>query len=61
MSLSERPADHVVVQAVDPATMVALTGLDAMEPVAEQATRLLDAALTVLAEERGGGHSYELE
>ncbi|MEU9947461.1 DUF302 domain-containing protein [Streptomyces sp. NPDC047939] len=53
--------DHVVVQAVDPATMVALTGLDAMEPVAEQATRLLDAALAVLTEERGGGHSYELE
>ncbi|WP_406090515.1 DUF302 domain-containing protein [Streptomyces sp. NBC_01013] len=48
--------DHVVVQAVDPATMVTLTGLDAMEPVAEQATRLLDAALAVLAEERGGGH-----
>ncbi|WP_328698278.1 DUF302 domain-containing protein [Streptomyces sp. NBC_00342] len=53
-----RAADgHVVVQAVDPATMVALTGLHAMEPVAEQATRLLDAALAVLAEERGGGHS----
>ncbi|MFE9301140.1 DUF302 domain-containing protein [Streptomyces sp. NPDC006856] len=40
--------DHVVVQAVDPGTMVTLTGLDAMEPVAEEATRLLDAALASL-------------
>ncbi|MFE3663251.1 DUF302 domain-containing protein [Streptomyces sp. NPDC059164] len=40
--------DHVIVQAVDPGTMVTLTGLDAMEPVAEEATRLLDAALASL-------------
>ncbi|MEU3070957.1 MULTISPECIES: DUF302 domain-containing protein [unclassified Streptomyces] len=40
--------DHVVVQAVDPGTMVTLTGLDAMKPVAEEATRLLDAALASL-------------
>lgn len=39
---------HVVVQAIDPGTMVALTGLDAMIPVAEEATRRLDAALTAL-------------
>ncbi|RVU27667.1 DUF302 domain-containing protein [Streptomyces antnestii] len=41
--------DRVVVQAVDPGTMVTLTGLDAMAPVAEEATRRLDAALTSLA------------
>ncbi|MFF9045726.1 DUF302 domain-containing protein [Streptomyces parvulus] len=41
--------DHVIVQAVDPGTMVTLTGLDAMAPVAEEATRHLDAALASLA------------
>lgn len=41
--------DHVTVQAVDPGTMVTLTGNAAMEPVAEEATRLLDAALSGLA------------
>ena len=41
--------DHVIVQAVDPGTMVTLTGLDAMAPVAEEATRRLDAALASLA------------
>lgn len=41
--------DHVIVQAVDPGTMVTLTGLDAMAPVAEEATRRLDAALAALA------------
>ncbi|MFF2503130.1 DUF302 domain-containing protein [Streptomyces sp. NPDC058067] len=41
--------DRVIVQAVDPGTMVTLTGLDAMAPVAEEATRRLDAALTSLA------------
>ncbi|MFH8729129.1 DUF302 domain-containing protein [Streptomyces termitum] len=40
--------DQVVVQAVDPGTMVTLTGLAAMEPVAEEATRRLDAALASL-------------
>ncbi|MBD2835245.1 DUF302 domain-containing protein [Streptomyces pratensis] len=37
--------DRVIVQAVDPSTIVTLTGLDAMAPVAEEATRRLDAAL----------------
>ncbi|MDG4857856.1 DUF302 domain-containing protein [Streptomyces sp. T-3] len=37
--------DATVVQALDPATMVALTGLPALEPVAAEATRRLDAAL----------------
>ncbi|MFG2546369.1 DUF302 domain-containing protein [Streptomyces sp. NPDC048594] len=41
--------DHVIVQAVDPGTMVTLTGLDDMAPVAEEATRRLDAALASLA------------
>ncbi|MFF5924220.1 DUF302 domain-containing protein [Streptomyces flavochromogenes] len=42
--------DRVIVQAIDPSTMVALTGVDAMAPVAEEATRRLDAALASLAE-----------
>ncbi len=41
--------EHVIVQAVDPGTMVTLTGIAAMEPVAEEATRRLDAALSSLA------------
>ncbi|MFE9095880.1 DUF302 domain-containing protein [Streptomyces sp. NPDC007264] len=40
--------DHTVVQALDPQTMVALTGLDALRPVADEATRRLDAALASL-------------
>lgn len=32
-------ADGVIVQAIDPGTMVTLTGLDAMAPVAEEAAR----------------------
>lgn len=44
--------DDVVVQAVDPGTMVMLTGLEAMAPVAEEATRRLDAALGSLAGKR---------
>ncbi|MFE6977510.1 DUF302 domain-containing protein [Streptomyces sp. NPDC057682] len=40
--------DRVVVQAVDPGTMVTLTGLAAMVPVAEEATRRLDTALAAL-------------
>ncbi|MFH8616355.1 DUF302 domain-containing protein [Streptomyces sp. NPDC017979] len=44
--------DQVIVQAIDPSTMVALTGVDAMAPVADEATRLLDAALSSLA--KGG-------
>ncbi|GEB57437.1 DUF302 domain-containing protein [Streptomyces gardneri] len=42
--------DQVIVQAIDPSTMVALTGVDAMAPVAEEASRRLDAALASLAE-----------
>lgn len=41
--------DQVIVQAIDPSTMVALTGVDAMAPVADEATRRLDAALSSLA------------
>ncbi|WP_327370374.1 DUF302 domain-containing protein [Streptomyces sp. NBC_01217] len=37
-----------VVQALNPDTMVALTELDALRPVAEEATRRLDAALASL-------------
>ncbi|MFE1073175.1 DUF302 domain-containing protein [Streptomyces sp. NPDC058783] len=40
--------DRVVVEAVDPGTMVTLTGVDAMTPVAEEAGRRLDAALSSL-------------
>lgn len=41
--------DGTLVQALDPATMVTLTGLPALEPVAAEATRRLDAALDALA------------
>ncbi|MEI5525538.1 DUF302 domain-containing protein [Streptomyces brasiliscabiei] len=41
--------DHTTVQILDPNTMVALTELDALRPVAEEAVRRLDAALTALA------------
>lgn len=37
--------DGTSVQALDPNTMVTLTDLDALRPVAEEATRRLDAAL----------------
>ncbi|MCQ4199053.1 DUF302 domain-containing protein [Streptomyces coelicoflavus] len=40
--------DRVVVEAIDPGTMVTLTGVDAMTPVAEEAGRRLDAALSSL-------------
>ncbi|MFC9926473.1 DUF302 domain-containing protein [Streptomyces sp. NPDC127190] len=40
--------DGIAVQALDPDTMVGLTGLDALRPVAEEATRRLDAALAAL-------------
>ncbi|MDX3458601.1 DUF302 domain-containing protein [Streptomyces sp. ME02-8801-2C] len=40
--------DRTAVQALDPNTMVALTELDALRPVAEEATRRLDAALASL-------------
>ncbi|MFH9643402.1 DUF302 domain-containing protein [Streptomyces albidoflavus] len=45
---------QTVVQALDPAVMVSLTGLDAMTPVADEAARRLDDALTRLAEELDG-------
>lgn len=40
---------HTAVQAIDPGTMTALTGLEALRPVAEEAARRLDAALAALA------------
>ncbi|WP_020133879.1 DUF302 domain-containing protein [Streptomyces sp. 351MFTsu5.1] len=43
-----RDGDRTAVQALDPGTMVALTELDALRPVAEEATRRLDAALAAL-------------
>ncbi|TDT95488.1 uncharacterized protein (DUF302 family) [Streptomyces sp. 846.5] len=44
-----REGDHTLVQALDPQTMVALTGLDSLKPVADEAATRLDAALTALA------------
>ncbi|MFJ3554093.1 DUF302 domain-containing protein [Streptomyces sp. NPDC090114] len=44
-----RDGDHTLVQALDPGIMVTLTGLDALKPVADEATARLDAALTALA------------
>ncbi|HEX5569122.1 MAG TPA: DUF302 domain-containing protein [Streptomyces sp.] len=43
-----RDGDGTLVQALDPGTMVTLTGLPALEPVAAEATRRLDAALAAL-------------
>ncbi|MFF7389396.1 DUF302 domain-containing protein [Streptomyces scabiei] len=43
-----RNGDHTAVQVLDPSTMVALTELDGLRPVAEEATRRLDAALASL-------------
>ncbi|WP_405577299.1 DUF302 domain-containing protein [Streptomyces sp. NBC_01092] len=40
--------ERTAVQVLDPNTMVALTELDALRPVAEEATRRLDAALASL-------------
>lgn len=40
--------DRTVVQALDPGTMTALTGLEALRPVAEEATRRLDEVLSAL-------------
>ncbi|WP_329238029.1 DUF302 domain-containing protein [Streptomyces canus] len=40
---------HTIVQALDPNTMVTLTGLPALQPVAQEATARLDAALASLA------------
>ena len=44
-----RDGDRTAVQALDPGTMVTLTELDALRPVAEEATHRLDAALASLA------------
>ncbi|MER0243840.1 DUF302 domain-containing protein [Streptomyces sp. HSW2009] len=44
-----RDGDHTAVQALDPNTMVTLTGLPALGPVAAEATARLDAALAALA------------
>jgi uncharacterized protein (DUF302 family) len=40
---------RTVVEAIDPATMVAITGEQALAPVADEAMRLLRAALDTLA------------
>jgi len=40
--------DRTAVQALDPNTMVTLTGLDALRPVVEEAAHRLDAALAAL-------------
>jgi uncharacterized protein (DUF302 family) len=44
-----REGDHTLVQALDPNAMVALTGLPALQPVADEAAARLDAALAALA------------
>ncbi len=44
--------ERIAVQALDPTTMVNLTGQDALKPVAEDATRRLDAALSALTGQR---------
>ncbi|KRV50026.1 ABC transporter ATP-binding protein [Wenjunlia vitaminophila] len=44
-----RDGDSTLVQVLDPTTMVTLTGLSALQPVADEATARLDAALAVLA------------
>jgi|UPI00040842FB uncharacterized protein (DUF302 family) len=40
--------DHTAVQALDPHTMVVLTGLEELRPVADDAFHRIDAALTAL-------------
>ncbi|WP_328726158.1 DUF302 domain-containing protein [Streptomyces sp. NBC_00259] len=44
-----RDGDTTLVQALDPGTMVTLTGLDTLKPVADDATARLDAALGALS------------
>jgi uncharacterized protein (DUF302 family) len=44
-----REGEHTLVQALDPQTMVTLTGLAALQPVAQEAADRLDAALAALA------------
>ncbi|MDJ0383172.1 DUF302 domain-containing protein [Streptomyces sp. G-G2] len=43
-----RDGETTLVQALDPGTMVTLTGLDALRPVAADATKRLDSALAAL-------------
>ncbi|MFE2276380.1 DUF302 domain-containing protein [Streptomyces sp. NPDC012403] len=43
-----REGDRTAVQALDPNTMITLTGLPALEPVADEAKARLDAALASL-------------
>lgn len=45
--------DGTTVQALDPGTMVTLTGLATLQPMADEATRRLDAALSALGKEAG--------
>ncbi|MEW1893711.1 DUF302 domain-containing protein [Streptomyces sp. NBC_00523] len=45
---------QTVVQALDPTTMVTLTGLEAMAPIADEATRRMDSMLAQLSEELEG-------
>lgn len=42
--------DRTPLQALDPNTMVALSELDALRPIAEEAARRLDAALASLTQ-----------
>lgn len=44
-----RDGETTLVQALDPGIMVTLTGMDALRPVAADATKRLDAALAALA------------
>ncbi|MCF2530325.1 DUF302 domain-containing protein [Yinghuangia soli] len=48
-----RDGDGTLVQAIDPATMVTFTGLDALRPVADEAATRLDAALAAVVEAAG--------
>ncbi|MFE9443592.1 DUF302 domain-containing protein [Streptomyces sp. NPDC006602] len=43
--------DGTAVQALDPGTMTAVTGIEALRPVAEAATRRLDEALNALTQQ----------
>lgn len=47
-----KDGDGALVQAIDPATMVTLTGIEDMGPVAEEVTLRLDAALASVAASR---------
>ncbi|CAL9646734.1 ABC transporter ATP-binding protein [Streptomyces althioticus] len=53
-----RDGDHTLVQALDPGTMVTLTGLDALKPVADEATARLDAGISHRTSTIGGSGSW---